>query len=158
MNIKIKKFKENAFLPIKGTDGAAAYDLKIPNGFCFDKPGRFVIPLGFGLEIPKGMEAKIEPRSGFSSKGVEGVTPWGSRERFDADVLVGKIDSDYRGEIGVIISNRSNQEFVLTPGTRIAQLTFYQVEEAEFQEVDELSETKRGSGGFGHTGSNEIKQ
>ena len=172
---KIKRLSEATILPKRATEGAVAYDVFVPKDTVVKK-GRQVIPLGFAIELPNcNYEAKIEPRSGFSSKGMEGylhrivyehvfdtrlaggvskkmveyiaVQP----DRFNADVLVGKIDSDYRGEVGVIIKSDDDREFVIKAGTRIAQMTFYNVPETVLTEVEELTETER-EGGFGSTG------
>lgn len=155
MKIKIKKLREDAHLPVKKTEGAIGYDLAVPCDVLIDNV-RQVIPLGFALELPEGIEAKIEPRSGFSVKGIEGVSASikSRATRFNADALVGKIDPDYRGEVGAIILNHEPEKhFIIKAGTRIAQMTFYRVAEMQgFDEVQELSDTDRGSGGFGHTG------
>lgn len=155
MNIKFKPLSELAYLPKKGTAGAAAYDAYVPKS-TFVKEGRQIIPLDFAIEIPYGYEAKIESRSGFSSKGMEGKYILGTFEenptrRFDCDIIQGKLDSDFRGNVGVIVHNR-DCEFLVERGTRIAQLTFYKVEDADFDIVDELSKTDRGIKGFGSTG------
>ena len=172
MEVKIVK-NEGALVPKKATKGAAAYDVYLPEDVIIKK-GRQIVSLNLVMEVPEGYEAKIEPRSGFSSKGMEGyhVFPgtkepvnmyfapeeigamyWSdTAERFDADVIVGKIDSDYRGEIGVIIKSCSDRMFGLKKGTRIAQLTIYKVETVEFKAFEKLSDTERGDGGFGHTG------
>jgi dUTP pyrophosphatase len=146
MNIKIKKMTEFAILPYKGTEGAAAYDLAVPTNVnvCY---GRQTIPLGFAIELPKGYCAEIHPRSGFASKG---MTDDGGNRR-NADVIYGLIDSDYRGEVCVIVNNKSLPGFQISVGTRIAQMVIRRVEDVEFTEVDELSETERGEGGFGST-------
>ena len=152
MEIKIQKLSGKAIIPTKMTKGSAAYDLYAP----FDQiivQGRQVIDLYLAIELPEGYEAKIEPRSGYASKGFAGALD-NTQEpnvRFDCDVIVGKIDSDYRGGFGVIVNNR-DRAFFIKRGQRIAQLTIYKVEEAEFTEVEELSETEREKGGFGHTG------
>lgn len=144
-NVYIKKLSEKAILPRKGTEGAIAYDLAIPRNYAV-KPGRQIIPLDIAIEMPKGMEFKIEPRSGFSAKGMLG----NDEKRYNADVLVGKIDSDYRGNIGVIV--KSEEHFMIEGGTFIAQGTFYNASETRLVETDTLSETERGEGGFGSTG------
>ena len=149
MEIKIKKLSEDAIIPRKATKGAAAYDVYVPKDTIIHY-GRQVIPLDIAISIPYGYEAKIEPRSGFSSKGIETSSKFSDRK--DADVLVGKIDSDYRGNIGVIINSHETYSFLLEKGIRIAQMTIYKVEDADFVTVDELDETDRGEGGFGHTG------
>lgn len=182
MKINIKKLRDDVVLPVMATDGAIGFDLAVPCDICIEHP-RQLIPLGFALELPDGIEAKIEPRSGFSLKGIEGfelIKPKVDGDRlkwspevsqpltdgalyqridiaqyFNADVLVGKIDPDYRGECGVIIlNNEPYKPFLIKAGTRIAQMTFYRVAPvAGFEVVDELTDTKRGTGGFGHTGS-----
>lgn len=151
MIIKIKKLTDSAVIPTKATAGAAAYDVYAPLTILV-KSGRQVIDLGFAIELPIGYEAKIEPRSGYSSKGFAGVIDYTSDQemRFDCDVLQGKIDSDYRASIGVIVCNR-DRNFYIRQGQRIAQMTIYKVENAEFV-PGELSDTDRGQGGFGHTG------
>lgn len=160
MQIKIKKLTQQAIIPIKGSVGAAAYDVFIPRD-AHISAGRQIIPLDFAMEIPHGYQAQIEARSGFSSKGMEGYalqnsshfdTPEKVTRRFDADVLTGKIDSDYRGCVGVIINNHSGELFTIPAGTRIAQMTIHQVEDVLFEEVTNLSSTERGEGGFGSTG------
>lgn len=156
MKIKIKKLREDAIIPAKKTEGAVGYDLAMPCDVLVNEV-RQVIPLGFALELPAGVEAKIEPRSGFSAKGIEGVyaSIKSCASRFNADILVGKIDPDYRGEVGLIILNHEpDKRFIIKAGTRVAQMTFYRVAETQgFDEVQELTDTARGSGGFGHTGS-----
>lgn len=170
MQVKIKKLHPDVVIPAKATPQSVGYDLYVRQDICIEHP-RQVIPLGFALELPDGMEAKIEPRSGFSSKGMEGFglmqgSVYGivneelwqridKSERFNADVLVGKIDPDYRGEVGVIIrNNEPDRHFVIAKGTRIAQMTFYSVAQLSegFEVSTELSKTERANGGFGHTG------
>lgn len=164
MKIKFKKLNEGARLPKKATEGSAAYDLYVAEDVII-KPGRQVIPLGFAMEMPEGIQALIDPRSGFSSKGMEGLAiivrsmeyiPTEifvsfKPKRFDCDVIEGKIDSDYRDGVGVIVHNH-DCIFIVKAGTRIAQMTFSKVESPVFEEVEELSESKR-DGGFGSTGA-----
>lgn len=145
MNVKIK-LMGNGSLPKKQTEGAAAYDVYAPEDFKVN-PGRQVMPLDFSIELPYGYEAKIEPRSGFSAKGMLDIN--GNRK--DADVCVGKVDSDYRGNVGVIIKSGEREPFFIRKGERVAQLTIYKVEDVEWEVADNLSETERGAGGFGHT-------
>lgn len=152
MIVKIKRLSDDAIVPVKATDGSAAYDLFAPCDMLL-KSGRQVIDLGFAIELPLGYEAKIEPRSGYSAKGFAGAAASDMEPdmRFDCDVIVGKIDSDYRGPVGVIVCNRDNA-FFMKRGQRIAQLTIYSVGVADFVEAEELTETERGMGGFGSTG------
>ena len=165
MKVKFKKLHKGAVLPRKATDGSAAYDLYVPQDTIIIG-GRQVVPLGFAMEMEPGYEALVDPRSGFSSKGMEGcktnlkfsnvepfyeLIPTEEIARFDCDVIEGKIDSDYRDGCGVIVHNR-DVVFRLKAGTRIAQMTFHKVEDVDWEEVEELSETDR-KGGFGHSGT-----
>jgi dUTP pyrophosphatase len=102
---------------------------------------RTIVKTGLFIELPIGYEAQVRPRSGLAAK--KGVTVLNSP---------GTVDADYRGEIGVILVNLSNEEFVIENGERIAQLIIAKHERAEWIEVGELSETSRGEGGFGSTG------
>lgn len=146
MEIRIKKLSEWAIIPQRMSDGAAAYDLFLPED-AYIRSGRQVVGLGFAMEIPQGYAAEIQPRSGFASKGI----PDKDCERMDADVLYGLIDSDYRGEVGVIINSNEQYNFPVPAGLRIAQMIIRKVEDVEFSEFESLSETKRGKGGFGST-------
>ena len=156
MEIKIQKLSGMAIIPTKATEGSAAYDVFAP----FDQlivQGRQVIDLYIAIELPKGYEAKIESRSGYSSKGFAGFLVdenlnTSVEARFNCDVLTGKVDSDYRSSIGVIVNNMDSHSFSIKRGQRIAQLTVYKVEDIDFKEAEELSETERGTGGFGSTG------
>lgn len=144
--IGIKRLSEDAIIPMKATDGAACFDLYIPRETAIQK-GRNVIPLDIAIELPHGTRADIRPRSGFSAKGMEDIT--GCRR--DADVLLGTVDEDYKGNIGVII--RSEDYFVLGRGTRVAQMMIADYYPCELVEVEDLSATDRGSKGFGSTGT-----
>jgi len=130
-------------LPHYETSASAGMDLRA----CINEPvtlapmARTVIKTGLYIEIPVGYEAQVRPRSGLAAK-------------FGITVLnaPGTIDADYRGEIGVILINLSENVFVVENGERIAQLVIAQHERAQWREVEELSQTKRGAGGFGSTG------
>ena len=144
--VNIKRLSQDAVIPEKSNKHDAAYDVYAPCDIEIHK-GRNIAPLGFAVEIPNGYAAFIRSRSGFAAKGIEDACG----QRRDADVLTGLIDAPYRGEVGVII--RSEEDFVISKGTRFAQMQFIQVPDIEFVEADELSDTERGAGGFGHTGS-----
>lgn len=134
------KIKTKGFIPQYARPGDAGCDLQY-FGDCIKtlQPGKTgLFPTGIILEIPEGYEGVVSPRSGLSLKGITAA--------------VGTIDSGYRGEIGVILTNHSRRVFYINPGDRIAQLKFYKVEQAMFSGVSELSQTERGDGGFGHTG------
>ena len=102
---------------------------------------RKLFPTGLFMELPAGYEAQVRPRSGLAMK--HGITVLNTP---------GTIDADYRGEVGVILVNLSNEAFTIEPGERIAQLVIARHEQPEVVEVKELSETERGAGGFGHSG------
>lgn len=130
-------------LPKYETEASAGIDLRanLSGPFSLQPLERTLVQTGIYLEIPVGYEAQVRPRSGLALK--KGVTVLNTP---------GTIDADYRGEVGVILVNISNQPFVINDGERIAQLVFAKVEQAEFLEVEELSSTERGAGGFGSTG------
>lgn len=157
MEVKFKKLTPQTFIPQASTEEAAGYDLRIPETVTIRR-GRQIIPLGFAIQLPRGYKADIDPRSGFSSKGMEGFCSVidmteNHSSRFDADVVHGMVDSDYTGSVGVIINNRSGFEFILKRGSRIAQMVITKHETVTFTEVEELEQTERGTGGFGHTGT-----
>lgn len=142
MKVKIIN-KSGHSLPKYATSQSAGVDLKsaLP-GMITIKPGeRVTVPTGIFLELPVGYEAQIRPRSGLAAK--HGITVLNSP---------GTIDADYRGEIGVIIINHSNEPFNLVSGERICQMVITNYVQVEWDEVEELSDTERGTGGFGHTG------
>lgn len=170
--IEIKKLSDNAFLPKRSDKQAIGFDLYVPNDTVIPAHSRVIVPLDIAIGLPSCVEAKIEPRSGYSAKGMEGygvkqspckvfgVIPWHKTQvgmfRFDADVLVGKIDPGYKDGVGVIIRN-NDEEFVLKRGTRVAQMTFYRVSIPRgFTLCETLSGADRG-GGFGHS-NEEQKQ
>ncbi len=142
--MQIKVVKRNSFdLPSYKTKGAAGVDLKanVDEPITLKPLERSLIPTGIFIEIPDGYEAQIRARSGLAIKhGISLVNG------------VGTIDSDYRGEIKVILINLGNEDFIINNGDRIAQMVFLKYEKAEFKLVEELDETDRGEGGFGHTG------
>ena len=157
---EVKIVLEGGVMPKKATEGAACYDVYTPEDFKL-KHGRQILPLGFRLQLPKNMAAIIKPRSGFSSNGIEVMYEMLCElytKRLDADVLLGTIDSDYTGIVGVIIDVHDEllAHTLIVKGTRIAQMQLVEVPETEFKQVDTLDETERGDGGFGHTGTKEI--
>ncbi len=129
--------------PEYATDHSAGLDLRANlDAKVLLKPlERKLIGTGLFLEIPKGYEAQIRPRSGLALK--KGITVLNSP---------GTIDADYRGEVGVILINLSNEEFCVEDGERICQMVFAKHEQVLLKQVDVITETERGAGGFGHTG------
>lgn len=130
-------------LPAYETLASAGMDLRaqLDEPITLQPLGRAIIKTGLFIELPVGYEAQVRPRSGLAAK--KGITVLNSP---------GTVDADYRGEIGVILVNLSQEPFVVENGERIAQLVIAKHERAEWIEVTELSETSRGAGGFGSTG------
>lgn len=142
MNIKIIN-KSNNPLPEYATEYSAGLDLRanLKEDIILPPLGRILVPTGLFVELPKGYEAQIRPRSGLAIK--HGITVLNSP---------GTIDADYRGEIQVILINLSSEEFVIKHGERICQMVIAEHAQAKWEQVDALNETERGEGGFGHTG------
>ena len=142
MTIKIIN-KSNHALPHYETIASAGMDLRanITESIVLKPLDRTIVKTGLFIELPIGFEAQVRPRSGLAAK--KGITVLNAP---------GTVDADYRGEIGVILVNLSNQDFTIENGERVAQLIIAKHERAEWIEVKELSETDRGEGGFGSTG------
>ena len=130
-------------LPAYATEQSAGMDLRadIEQPVTLKPLERRLIPTGLHIALPQGYEAQVRPRSGLALK--HGITVLNTP---------GTIDADYRGEIGVVLVNLSNEDFVVNPGERVAQMVIAQYEQAVMQTVDTLDETERGEGGYGHTG------
>lgn len=148
MNIKIRiarvqPDKNDIPLPSYATHGASGMDVyaAVDSEIQLKKGETLLIPTGFYIEVPSGFEAQIRPRSGLAIK-------------YGISVLntPGTIDSDYRGEVKVILTNFGKEDFIIHRGDRIAQMVIVPVVQAKWEEVSLLTETKRGAGGFGHTG------
>ncbi|MBN2460349.1 MAG: dUTP diphosphatase [Candidatus Cloacimonetes bacterium] len=144
IKVKIKKLNSRALIPERMTSNAAGYDIYSANSADISlKPGTLeLVPTGIALSLPAGYEAQIRPRSGMAIDHQLGILN-----------SPGTIDSDYRGEVKIILFNFSKDEYVLKPGTRIAQMVINHHETADFIEVKDLDKTRRGNGGFGHTSS-----
>lgn len=142
MNIKIINTSKHP-LPHYETLASAGMDLRasITDAIILKPLERAIVPTGLFIELPVGYEAQVRPRSGLAAK--KGVTVLNAP---------GTVDADYRGEIGVILVNLSNEPFTIENGERIAQLVIAKHERAEWTVVEELTETERGAGGFGSTG------
>ncbi|WP_324720241.1 dUTP diphosphatase [Salinimicrobium sp. HB62] len=142
MNVKIIN-KSGHELPAYETGSSAGMDLRanISEPVTLAPLARAIIKTGLFIELPVGYEAQVRPRSGLAAK--KGITVLNSP---------GTIDADYRGEIGVILVNLSNEEFTINNGERIAQMVISRHEHIIWKEVDSLEETSRGAGGFGSTG------
>lgn len=141
MIIKVKTLSENAKLPVYATSGSAGVDLCSAVSLTID-PGKIaLVKTNLSLEMPPNIEAQIRSRSGLAIK--NGIFVLNAP---------GTIDSDYRGDVGVILANFSEKAFDVKIGDRIAQMVFAKVIKPDFSEAAELSTTERGAGGFGHTG------
>ncbi len=144
MQIKIVN-KSNNELPAYSTEMSAGMDIRafLQAPEVLKPMERKLIPTGLFIELPKGFEAQIRPRSGLALK--KGITVLNTP---------GTIDADYRGEIGIILVNLSNEEFVVENGERICQMIIAAHETVKWNLVEKLDDTNRGTGGFGHTGKN----
>ena len=142
MRIKVINRSKHA-LPNYATDLSAGMDIRanLSEPLTLKPLARCLVPTGLYIALPQGYEAQIRPRSGLALK--KGITVLNSP---------GTIDADYRGEIGIILVNLSDTDFVIEDGERIAQMVIARHEQAEWIETDELDDTERGAGGFGHTG------
>ena len=142
MKVKVINHSSNP-LPLYATEFAAGLDVRAnnPEPIVLQPLGRAMVPTGLFLEIPAGYEVQVRPRSGLAAK--KGITVLNAP---------GTIDADYRGEVCVILVNLSGEPFVVERGERIAQLVLAKHEVIEWEEVAELAESARGSGGFGSTG------
>lgn len=142
VQIKIINTSENP-LPEYATQGSSGMDIRVSllTPLILKPMERVLAPTGLFIELPEGYEAQIRPRSGIAIK--QGITCLNSP---------GTIDADYRGEIKIILINLSEQEQVINPGDRIAQMIIQRIEKAVWQKSEILNETERAAGGFGHTG------
>ena len=142
--ILIKKLSEEAIIPKYETVGSSGMDIcaNIKKEIKIQSGDKAIIPSGFSLSIPKGFEVQIRPRSGLAAK--KGISVLNSP---------GTIDADYRGEIKVILINLGKKDFIIEKGSRIAQMVLCPVIKANLKEEENLDSTKRGSSGFGSTGS-----
>ncbi|URJ62234.1 dUTP diphosphatase [Paenibacillus polymyxa] len=134
---------EDIELPRKMSELASGFDLyaAVQENLVLEPGKRCLVPTGFAIAMPAGLEAQIRPRSGLALK--HGITCLNTP---------GTIDADYRGEIKVLLINLGEESFTITRNERIAQMVFQVVPEVELKQVNQLSETVRGAGGFGHTG------
>jgi dUTP pyrophosphatase len=146
MAIRVKIVNQSSYpLPQYATEGASGMDLRahLESSLTLQPLERSLVPTGLYIELPPGYEAQVRPRSGLAAK--QGITCLNTP---------GTIDSDYRGEIRIILVNLSPEPQVIAPGDRIAQLVVQQVERVGWEPVESLAETVRNAGGFGSTGKN----
>ncbi len=143
MKLKVKIKSESGIVPAYETEGSAGMDMRaLLNEPVILNPGdRYLVPTGIAIELPAGYEAQIRARSGLAVKHGIGLVNG-----------VGTIDSDYRGEIKIGLINWGREPFTINNGDRIAQMIVAKYESVEWEAVDSLDDSVRGSGGFGHTG------
>ena len=142
--MKIKIVSKSGRIPIYGTSQSAGFDLPayLPEGsIVLEKGKRMLVPTGIFIELPCGYEAQVRARSGLAIKNGIGLVNG-----------IGTVDADYRGELKVPMINWGGEDLTINDGDRIAQVVIAKHERAEFELCEELGETERGSGGFGHTG------
>lgn len=139
IKVKVKLLSDTAKLPVYSTEKAACMDLFSNASTVIQPKSSVKIPTGIAVELPHDYELQVRPRSGLSL-----TSP--------LLIMFGTVDEDYRGEVGIIIKNYGNEPFTVNIGDRIAQVKLEKVERIEWEVVNELSETNRGLGGFGHTG------
>lgn len=143
MKIRIKKIGRQSGLPNYETSGSAGMDLSasLEETIVLEPGERHLVPTGIAIQLPQGYEAQVRPRSGLAVKYGIGMVN-----------SIGTIDSDYRGEIKVPLINHGSEPFVIQHGDRIAQMIVARYERVEWEQVENLDDTERGEGGFGHTG------
>jgi len=141
VQVRVKRLNPDAKIPKAAKIGDVAFDLYSVIDYEIQPGERYAVPTGIAIEIPAGYEGQVRPRSGLALK--EGITVLNTP---------GTIDSGYRGEVKTIMINHSDKPFQITKGMRISQLAIRPVPDVEFIEVEELSDTDRGEGGFGSTG------
>lgn len=167
---EIMPLSDDFVMPVKAKRGSIGYDLTVPRDIAVAPHSRVKVPLDFAINLPYGVEAKIEPRSGCSLRGLPGYgwkkklfmlfgfIPVSKRvlcdDLFDADVMIGKIDPNYTDNVHVLIKN-NDEGFTLKAGTRIAQMTFYNTTAPFFRIVKELTSKSRG-GGLGSSGTSRL--
>ena len=137
--LRVKKLSEHATIPVRGSDGAAGYDLSAAYDCVVKAKSKELVKTDLSIAIPKNTYARIAPRSGLAYK------------KF-IDVLAGVVDYDYRGNVGVILANFGDEDFEVKQGDRIAQMILERITTPECVEVEDLEATERGAGGFGSTG------
>ena len=143
MSIKVKIVSRSGILPAYETEGASGMDLRafLKEPMILKPMERALVPTGLFIQLPEGVEAQVRARSGLAIRHGVGLVNG-----------IGTVDSDYRGELLIPMINWGSEDFVINDGDRIAQMVICRYERAELEKVDELEDSERGEGGFGHTG------
>ncbi|XP_049536638.1 deoxyuridine 5'-triphosphate nucleotidohydrolase [Anopheles darlingi] len=139
--LKFAKLTENAFAPTKGSAKAAGYDLRSAYDYTVPARGKLLVMTDIQVQVPEGCYGRVAPRSGLAVKNF-------------IDVGAGVVDEDYRGNVGVVLFNHGEAAFEVKKGDRIAQFICEKIAYPELEELPSLTDTERGSGGFGSTGTN----
>ena len=139
----VKKRSPKATLPKRASTQAAGYDLCSLGGLTIAPGKRVIVPTGLSITVPIGTYGRVAPRSGLAVK--HGI-----------NVLAGVIDRDYTGEVGVVLVNHNDEDFIINEGDRVGQLIMEKIETPDVEEVEELEATERGEGGFGSTGGHSL--
>ncbi|OXU27789.1 hypothetical protein TSAR_005348 [Trichomalopsis sarcophagae] len=139
--LRYVKLTDKAFAPQKGSDLSAGYDLKSAYEYVVPAGGKMLIKTDLQFAVPEGTYGRVAPRSGLALKNF-------------IDVGAGVVDADYRGEVGVVLFNHSDTDFIVKPGDRVAQFICEKIAYPQLTEVKSLDDTSRGAGGFGSTGIN----
>ena len=152
--IKIKKLTNDAIIPYKGREGDACYDLFTSKDvYLLDRIGRITVPTGISIELSLNLEGEIRPRSGISVNGLRVIRLSDDVQvNIRVDVIQGTIDSNYRGEVNIIIDYETPYKVLIPKHTKLAQIKINNVPEIELIEVNDLSESNRGDKGFGSSG------
>jgi len=139
MKLRIKKLHEDAKLPVYANPGDAGMDLFSREDYILKAGERYTFKIGIVMEIPEGHYGSVRDKSGLASK-------------FGLTTQAGVVDASYRGEIGIVLYNSSKEDYKINKGDKIAQMVIQPIINPEIEEISELSETRRGDGGFGSTG------
>ncbi|KAF0982023.1 hypothetical protein FDP41_011884 [Naegleria fowleri] len=137
--MRVKKLSEFAILPVRSSQFAAGFDLASAYDYVVPARGKCLVKTDLAVAVPHGYYGRVAPRSGLAVKNF-------------IDVGAGVVDSDYRGNLGVLLFNHGDEDFKIARGDRIAQFVIEQIALPDIVEVDDLDETERGAGGFGSTG------
>lgn len=143
MSLRVKRLRENAHLPTRGSSGAVGYDLYSDEDVVVPRGARTLVGTGVALVLPVGTYGRVAPRSGLAVK--HGI-----------NVGAGVVDPDYTGEVKVLLFNHGSDAFEVKRGDRIAQLILERCETPDVEEVGAIEDTERGAGGFGSTGTNHL--
>ncbi|XP_059094621.1 uncharacterized protein LOC131889514 [Tigriopus californicus] len=141
IKLRVMKLSDKARIPTQGSPRSAGYDLYSASDIVIPAMGKAIVPTDLKIAVPEGTYGRVAPRSGLAAK-------------HHIDVGAGVVDADYRGPVGVVLFNHAQTEFQVKAGDRVAQLICEKIVYAEVEEVQDLTETDRGEGGFGSTGQN----